>query len=173
MARTRRRIMGRADSGGFFALPHAVLDSPNFRMLSAQAVKLLCDLGRQFRGTNNGDLTATWSLMHGRGWKSRDTLGKALAELLHFGMIEQTRQGGLHRCSLYALTWRAIDECKGQLDVTPTRVPSGKWHQRCEPMPARKSENRAANTTGVSIRHGPRVNPPNIVELSTRPACQS
>ena len=173
MVRTRRKTMGRADSGGYLKLPHAVLASPNYRMLSAHAVKLLCDLGSQFKGGNNGDLCATWSLMHARGWKSRDTLGKALAELLHYGMIEQTRQGGLHRCSLYALTWHVIDECKGKLDVTPTRVASGKWHQPCEPMPRAARKNRTPNTVGVSIRHGPRVNSPRIVELSTRPACQS
>ena len=173
MARTRCKMMGRADSGGYLKLPHAVLASPSYRMLSAHAVKLLCDLGSQFKGGNNGDLCATWSLMHARGWKSRDTLGKALAELLHYGMIEQTRQGGLHRCSLYALTWHAIDECKGKLDCAATRVPSGKWHQPCEPTPRATRKNRAPSTAGVSIRHGSRVNPPNIVELSTRPACQS
>ena len=173
MARTRRKSVGRSDGGGFFALPNAVLDSPNFRMLSAQAVKLLCDLGGQYRGTNNGDLSATWNLMHAHGWKSRDTLGHALAELLHFGLIERTRQGGLHRCNLYALTWHPIDECKGRLDCAPTRVPSGKWRQPCEPMPRAERKNRAPSPAGVSIRHGPRVNSPRIVELSTRQACQS
>ena len=173
MARTRRKIMGRADSGGYLMLPHAVLASPNYRTLSAHAVKLLCDLGSQFKGGNNGDLCATWSLMHARGWKSRDTLGKALAELLHYGMIQQTRQGGLHQCSLYALTWHMIDECKGKLDCAPTRVPSGKWRQPQVAMPKPQRKNRAPSTAGVSIRHGPRVNSPRIAELSTRQACQS
>lgn len=173
MARTRRKIVGRSDSGGFFALPHAVQNSPNFRMLSAHAVKLLCDLGGQFKGNNNGDLSATWSLMHARGWKSRDTLGHALAELLHFGLIERTRQGGMHQCSLFALTWRAIDDCKGKLDCAPTRVPSGQWRQPQVAMLKPERKNRAPNTAGVPIRHGPRVNSPRIVELSTRQACQS
>ena len=173
MARTRRKIVGRGDGGSFFALPNAVLDSSNYRMLSAQAVKLLCDLGGQYRGTNNGDLSATWRLMHARGWKSRDTLGHALAELLHFGLIERTRQGGLHRCNLYALTWHPIDECKGKLDCAPTRVPSGKWRQPQVAMPKPERKNRAPSTAGVSIRHGGRVNSPRIVELSTRQACQS
>ena len=173
MARTRRKNVGRADSGGFLALPHAVLDSPNFRALSAHGVKLLCDLGRQYRGTNNGDLCATWSLMRVRGWRSRDTLGLALAELLHFGLIERTRQGGMHQCSLYALTWNAVDDCKGKLDCAPTRVPSGKWRQPQVAMPKPERKNRAPSTAGVSIRHGGRVNSPRIVELSTRQACQS
>ena len=173
MARTRRKIVGRSDSGGFFALPNAVQDSPNYRMLSAHAVKLLCDLGGQFKGNNNGDLSATWSLMHARGWRSRDTLGRALAELLHFGLIERTRQGGMHQCSLFALTWRAIDDCKGKLDCAPTRVPSGKWRQPQVAMLKPERKNRTPSPAGVSIRHGPRVNSPRIVELSTRQACQS
>ena len=173
MARTRRKIKGRAESGGFFALPFALLNSPNYLLLSAHAVKLLCDLGAQYKGVNNGDLCATWTLMHARGWKSRDTLGKALAELVCFGMIEQTRQGGLHRCSLFALTWHPIDECAGKLDCAPTRVPSGKWRQPQVAMPKPERKNRAPSTAGVSIRHGGRVNSPRIVELSTRQACQS
>lgn len=173
MARTRRKNVGRADSGGFLRLPHAVLDSPNFRALSAHGVKLLCDLGRQYRGKNNGDLSATWSLMHARGWKSRDTLGHALGELQHFGLIERTRQGGMHQCSLFALTWCAIDDCKGKLDCAPTRVPSGKWRQPQVAMPKPERKNRAPSTAGVSIRHGPRVNSPRIAELSTWLACQS
>jgi len=173
MARTRRKIVGRSDSGGFFALPNAVQDSSNYRMLSAHAVKLLFDLGRQYRGTNNGDLCATWNLMHARGWRSRDTLDKAVAELLHFGLIERTRQGGRNRCNLYSLTWHAIDDCKGKLDCAPTRVPSGKWRQPQVAMPKPERKNRAPSTACVSIRHGPRVNSPRIVELSTRQACQS
>ena len=173
MARTRRKIMGRAESGGYLALPHAVLASVNYRMLSAHAVKLLCDLGSQFKGSNNGDLCATWSLMHARGWKSRDTLGHALAELLHFGLIERTRQGGMHQCNLYALTWHAIDDCKGKLDCAPTREASGKWRQPQAAMPKPERKNRAPSTPSVSIRHGPRVNSPRIAELSTRLACQS
>lgn len=173
MPRTRRKIVGRSDGGSFLALPHAVLESPNYPLLSAHAVKLLCDMGAQFKGKNNGDLCATWSIMHARGWKSRDTLAHALAELLHFGLIERTRQGGMHQCSLYALTWHAIDDCKGKLDCAPSRTPSGKWRQPQEAMPKPERKNRAPNTPGVSIRHGPRVNSPRIVELPTRPACQS
>ncbi len=173
MARTRFKIVGRADSGSHFGLPHAVLNSPNYKLLSAHAVKLLCDLGAQFKGYNNGDQCATWSLMHARGWRSRDTLGKALAELLHYGMIEQTRQGGLHRCSLYALTWHAIDECKGKLDCAATRVASGKWRQPSAPLARAERKNHAPSPPAVSVRHAPRVNSIRLIEPSTRPACQS
>lgn len=171
--RGRRKHKGRSESGGFFALPHAVMNSPNYRALSAQAVKLLNDLGGQFRGSNNGDLGSAWKVMQPRGWKSRDTLGRALAELLHFGMIEKTRQGGLNCCSLYALTWWAIDECTGKLDVLLTRVPSGLWKTPQPPMPKPKPKNHTPSTTGVSTRHDRRVSSSSSAPIPTRPACQS
>lgn len=154
--RSRSKHKGRQESGPFLALPRAVLNSENYRALSAKAVKLLVDLGSQYSGSNNGDLSAAWRLMQPRGWRSRDTLTMALAELLQFGLIEKTRQGGKNCCSLYAVTWHAIDDCKGKLDVAPTRVASGLWRQ---PM---ASEKQNASPPSVSARHGRRVNEPKL-----------
>jgi hypothetical protein len=127
VTRSRRRLKGRSDFVPFVAWPRDVADSDAYRSLSAYAIKLLNDLYFQYRGTNNGDLSAAWGIMQRRGWKSRDTLHKALYELLAKGMIEKTRQGGRNRCSLFAVTWKPIDECKGKLDVPATRTPSGLW----------------------------------------------
>lgn len=149
-AERRRRQTGRSESGSFLAVPHAVLASDAYRTLGAHATKLLFDLGSQYRGANNGDLSAAWRIMVARGWRSRDTLAKALRELLDHGLIELTRQGGLRRCSLYALTWRAIDECGGKLDVSPTSVASGAW------KPGQREQ--IASTATVSTRHACRVN---------------
>ena len=104
-----------------------MLDSVNYRSLSAKAIKLLFDLWRQYNGFNNGDLCVAWSVMEPKGWRSRDTLYRALKELLYYGFIEQTRQGGKNRCSLYALTCYQIDDCKGKLDVPATHRPSHRW----------------------------------------------
>lgn len=130
MTRSRLRHQGRRETRPFFMWPRDVADSDAYTALSAHAVKLLNDLYFQFRGANNGDLSAAWSVMQSRGWKSRDTLCKALKELLAAGMIEKTRQGGRNRCSLYAVTWRSIDECKGKLDMTATTKPSNLWKQQ-------------------------------------------
>jgi hypothetical protein len=111
----------------FFGLPKAVLNHTNYLRLSAKAVKLLMDLGVQYNGFNNGDLCATWSMMQKRGWKSRSTLYDALQELLHYGLIMVSRQGGKHAASLYALTWNKIDECKSKLDIQHTLQPPGNW----------------------------------------------
>ncbi|WP_147281654.1 hypothetical protein [Dyella solisilvae] len=109
-----------------------MLKSPNFLGLSTKAKALILDLGARFTGFNNGDLAAPWSWMQERGWRSKDTLHRAIKELLHAGMIEQTRQGGLHGPSLYAFTWRPVDECKAHPEIAPTKVASGKWRQSAE-----------------------------------------
>ena len=128
MARTRMRALGRKEAGNFLRIPSVVLDSPNFRALSHKSKALILDIGARYNGFNNGDLAAPWSWMKTRGWKSKDTLHRALVELQHFGMIELTRQGGLLGPSLYAFTWMAIDPCnKVRLDVASTRIASGMW----------------------------------------------
>ena len=70
VARDRIKAKGRRDLGSFFALPHAVLEHENYTRSSPKAVKLLIDLGAQYKGNNNGDLCAAWSLMTARGWNS-------------------------------------------------------------------------------------------------------
>jgi hypothetical protein len=128
--RSRERFKGRRDKGWFFRMPVEVLDSPAYCGLSFKARALLLDLGAQYRGNNNGDMAAPWSWMKARGWKSKQTLRRAVLELLAAGMIEQTRQGGLHCPTLYAVTWLGIDECGGKLEVQATSVPSGRWRRQ-------------------------------------------
>lgn len=125
--RSRLKHKGRRESGTFLSLPHAVMDSPNWRRCSATAIKLLCDLARQYNGRNNGDLCAALSVLRPRGWKSSETLVNAHRELQHYGLILLTRQGSLLGPSLYALTWQSIDECHGKLDVSATKVAPGTW----------------------------------------------
>jgi hypothetical protein len=124
---SRQKHKGRKETGTFLRIPTAVLTSPNCCALSMKAKALLLDIGARFNGFNNGDLAAPYSWMKLRGWKSKDTLHRALKELLEAGMIELTRQGGLHGPSLYAFTWMAIEDCRGKLDIAATRVASGKW----------------------------------------------
>jgi hypothetical protein len=122
--------------------------------MSPFAVKLLVDLAAQYKGSNNGDLCAAWSVMHPRGWRSKETLFKSLRELEHYGMIERTRQGGRKRATLYAITWRAIDYCGGKLDVSCTRSPSGTWKNIVEPFDgrgARRGTGRIASLTPPAV----------------------
>lgn len=120
----RARHTGRRSTAPFLNIPKEVLGGEAYLSLGGWQVKLLVDIASQFTGKNNGDLTAAWSIMKERGWKSPGTLNKALKDLLDAGLIEETRSGGRHRCTLYAVTWRGIDECKGKLDVNPKIAPS-------------------------------------------------
>jgi hypothetical protein len=101
---------GRRSSDRFFGIPSAVLEHPNWLLLTPHANKLIIDLGSYYYGTNNGDLCATWSMMQKRGWRSSETLNVKLQELRHYGFIVETQQGGLNRPTLYALTWKRIDK---------------------------------------------------------------
>jgi hypothetical protein len=122
MSLKRSKIKFRQNSGSFLAIPHVVLENEDFINLSPRAIKLLFDIASQFRGTNNGDLCAAFSIMEKRGWKSKSLLANSLKELLDKNFILLTRQGGRKIPNLYALTWKAIDECGGKLDVSSTRL---------------------------------------------------
>lgn len=159
--RSKWHHKGRRESGSFLMVPHAVLHSPNYIALSAHAVKLLFDMAQGYTGKNNGDLCAAWKLMKARGWRSKDTLNKALKELVRFGMLELTRQGGMHKASLYGITWKPIDECGGKLDLTtgPSRVASSLWRKDPQPdrapQPAPKLRRPVRPAYPVSTAGGP------------------
>jgi len=110
----------------FAPLPIIVIQSPQFAALSAHAVKLLIDLLAQYNGHNNGDFCAAWTVMEKSGWRSRDTLGKALGELQQARFICQTRQGGRNRASLYGVTFYQLDDSP-KLDVMKGDFPRSAW----------------------------------------------
>lgn len=115
-----------ARTQSFAGVPRAVMKHHDYINLPACAKVLLFELAYQFTGFNNGDLQIAWSLMKERGFNSPATLNKAKKALLGANLIVCTRvgqfmnPGGL--CSLFALTWREIHECRGKLDVQPTTV---------------------------------------------------
>jgi hypothetical protein len=128
--KTRERVKGRKGKGNWLGLPMQVITSDAYNQLGAWSVKLLVDVAKQYNGFNNGDLNAVWSIFKEQGWHSKGTLSRAIKELIDKGFIELTRQGGKNRCSLYAVTWESIDECKGKLDVRKTRVASNLWKEK-------------------------------------------
>ena len=143
---SRLKSKGRLESGSFSAVPHVVQESANWAKCSPMAIKLLMDLLSQFKGANNGDLCAALKIIGRKGWTRGQTISNASRELIHYGMIEMTRQGGLHRASLYAVTWKPIDQCNGKLDVNGTRIASSLWKENKptyvrvnKKMPSRKT----------------------------------
>jgi hypothetical protein len=127
MALSRQKIKGRAESGQFLAIPTQIPLSDQYTKLTAWSVKLLIDLYAQYNGRNNGDLCAAWSLMQKRGWRSKGTLYRAVMELTDAGFILKTRMGGRHKTTLYAVTFKGIDECGGKLEIKPTAIPPNTW----------------------------------------------
>lgn len=136
------------DGGTFFTIPASVLNGAAYLGLSAHARMLLFDLLSQFRGDNNGDLCMAWKVMHRRGWKSEATLHKAKRKLLEAGLIFETRKGARpNKCSLYALTWHALDDCGGKLDITSRSFPRGAYKLK-DPLPP-IGKNAKLTTAGV------------------------
>lgn len=105
-----KRYKGNRIQGRFLAIPQSVFDAACFVALSPHAKALLLDLGAQYKGDNNGDLSLAWKLMKPRGWNSQTTLHKAKDELLSAELLFETRKGQRpNKCSLYALTWLLLD----------------------------------------------------------------
>lgn len=147
MTQSRSKAKGRRVSGLFVPFPFSVLDHENFINLSSKAKGLLMDLCSQLRfrkdgPANNGDLCATLNVLKARGWVSNESLDYALKELLHYGFILITRRGDRKRCHLYAITWWAINECGGKLDVKSTTKPLFDWEVKEKwKRPKRKKKN--------------------------------
>ena len=119
---------GRAKNGRYAGIPHSVMESESYYLSSGNALKLLLELAKQCNGYNNGDLSAAFSVLKSRGWRSKKTLARCLNELMERELIVKTREGWFSnpggRCALYALTWLPINECEGkELELGPTRGP--------------------------------------------------
>lgn len=113
MGRSNINNKGRRKKGRFGMVPKAVHDSHAYRSLSPRAAKLLLDMLMQHDGKNNGDLNASFHDLKAYGWSSKTNLHRAAMELLESGLIYRTRKGGRNNtCSLYALAWKPIDECR-------------------------------------------------------------
>jgi len=127
----RKKSKHKKFKNGFAGVPRKLMNSEKFNSLSANSVKLLLELCRQYRGSNNGDLTVALSVLIKRGFKSRDTINRARKQLEENKLIIQTRQGRFLNpggvCALYALTWQPIDECGGRHDEEPTIGPVYKF----------------------------------------------
>ena len=98
----------------FAAIDHLVIDSPAFADLKGESVRLLLIIARQFDGRNNGHLQATLSFTKERGISSKQTLQRAVADLISHGFIYRTRshgfEAGKNTHSRYAITWRKLSD---------------------------------------------------------------
>ncbi|MBR7069335.1 MAG: hypothetical protein IKI30_02665 [Oxalobacter sp.] len=91
--RSRRQKQKRKEQG-FYASPRNLLKSPDFRELSAWAVKLYFHFASQYNGYNNGKLTAVYSeLLRDLAFLSPTRIVNAKRELTEKGFIRQTAIG--------------------------------------------------------------------------------
>ena len=136
----------------FAGIPRMVMNNPDYINLKGSAVKLLLELSRQYRGNNNGDLTVAYSVLKHRGFNSKDSIKRACDELLEANLIVRTREGRFSNpggvCALYALSWLAIDECNGKLDVKPSIIPPRKFSLENNKTPGPE------NGLGSSLKSG-------------------
>jgi len=135
MTINRIKAKGRRETKRFVGIPLVCMQHLNYIELSMPAKVLLWEMCYQYNGFNNGDLCATFSMMQKRGWRSKGTLDRALKELKAKGWIVISRMGGRNTCSLYALTFQAIDECKGKLDIDATTTSLGFWKEKLNSAP--------------------------------------
>lgn len=134
----RRRQRGRRSDHTYLGIPHYILRSPEFGRLGPWPLKLLIELAGNYNGKNNGDLSAAFSVLSGRGWNSPGTLNAAILALLEAGWIIRTRTGGRNRCALYAVTWWPVDPCEGKwLEVRPETTARHAW--KTESLVGRRS----------------------------------
>ena len=128
MAKRKGKPKVNMKPGTFFLIRKDIFNHANYHGLSHRAVRLLWDLYAQYNGNNNGDFSATYSIMKHKGWRSNDQLQKAKDELIEKKWIIVTRHGGLNSgCHLYGVTWAEIDECKGKLEMKATTIPLNCW----------------------------------------------
>lgn len=153
MAKSRfKNARDKCDGGAFIKLPLSVLSGAAYLGLNAHARMLLFDLAAQYRGDNNGDLCMAWKLMHPRGWKSEETLSKAKRDLLEAGLIVETRKGARpNKCSLFALTWYALDDCGGKLDISARTFPRGTYKMKDRPPVLISSGRKSASLTTAGV----------------------
>ncbi|ARU30790.1 hypothetical protein CAP31_03265 [Sulfuriferula sp. AH1] len=120
MSRATKKKFTENTQGSYSAIPHALLDSVAYQGCSFSAKALLFEIARQHNRAkaNNGHLHCVYTWLSKRGWQSKATSAKALAELIDRKLIIKTRQGGFNAGSCkYALSWLEITNFIG-LDIT-------------------------------------------------------
>lgn len=165
MTRTRERSKGRRDTKARFALiPLEVIHSQNWAHASKPCRALMTDIAVQYSGGNNGDLTASITVLRPLGWTSPGTLKALLREAAYYGLLVQTRQGGLLiGASLYALGWKPVNPCIDARtrvckldDPSMVGVTPGRW-QVPQPKYQRPPRKKSATTPRVQDRYAART----------------
>ena len=127
MAKHFKHSKNKRDGDRHIAFPHVVIDSPSYRGLGYAARALLLDMARQYTGSNNGRLVACNKYLKPLGWKSHDTVTRALGELKDANLLIETRMGMRpNRAAWFALGWYTLDVTDG-IDLDPKTYRTGQY----------------------------------------------
>lgn len=81
-------------SQGYAALPHVLLDSPQWQALPPPAHDVILTAFRRFNGSNNGNIALAWSDFEGRaGFAKKDTFYRHRALAVQAGILQHTCEG--------------------------------------------------------------------------------
>lgn len=157
-------------SGGFSAIPWAVLDGAAFQGATPRAKAILFEVIRQLDGRNNGHLNLAVGTLRKRGWNSTDAIQAAKAELLARGLVIRTKSGGLNiGPDLYAVTWLNISNFVG-LEIGPHQYHPGQWRfVENLPAPKKRHTRTPEKRNGHSASRNSTVPAHGTAEASTVP----
>lgn len=148
-------------SGGFVALPWAVLDSAAYGALSHPARSLLLEIARQYVRGNNGRLLASTTHLAKRGWSSADVITRAKRELLEAGFIHETVKGHRpNKASWYALTWYLLDPHHGYDPGTAATFNRGSYERAVPQKNAALRPSHGIERPAIAPSHGTERRPP-------------
>ncbi len=108
----RHNSKGRSTTERFVALPHWMLRSPAWRSLSPVARCVFIELAAIYNGSNNGFLALSARNAAERVGCSKNTAGRAIAELVCAGFVEVAQRGHFDRKTRHAAEYRlTLYEC--------------------------------------------------------------
>lgn len=160
MTRERWKVKGRRERKERFALiPSEVIHSDNWARASKPCRALIVDVASQYSGYNNGDLTASITVLRPLGWTSPGTIKELLREADYYGLLVLTRQGGLLiGASLFALGWKPVNPCidpKSRVckldDPSMVGITPGRWRI---PQPKYRRPRRKKSATTPRVQDG-------------------
>lgn len=101
-------------TGRFVMLTYDMLSSPAWEALSAQARSVLIQIAKSYDGKNNGRIGASNHNLSNQSKVSKNTVTKAIRELVEAGFLEVVQVGAfslkVRHASEFRLTWQKCDK---------------------------------------------------------------
>jgi hypothetical protein len=164
----RRVYGGRSTIDRFVGLPHWMLRSHAWRILTPVARAALIEVLAIYNGSNNGYLALSARTAAERTNCSKDTAARAFHELCRAGFLELSIQGAFHRKDRHASEWRVtLHPCNR------THEPASNAFMRLKPAPQNLKLGPITGTDGPSYRTVTRKVVQNTTIMSLTSDCQA